>query len=361
MTSPLLPGKEVFTKELEDIWSSRWLTNNGKFHQRLEERLSSYLGAPYPSLVSNGTLGLMLALKAFCPPGSEVITTPFSFIATAHAILWCGLIPVFCDIEPEGFGIDPAQIESHITSRTSAILPVHVYGYPCDVEKVDFIAEKYGLSVIYDAAHVFGVRYKGRPITEWGDASVLSFHATKLFNTMEGGAVFSKSEEAQKKINLLRNFGITSETTVEEIGMNAKLNEIQSLWGLLVLDEIDDELARRRELDTLYRNSLSGFEFISIPEIDPDVEWNYAYFPVLFGKAGQAARDAAYDALRAQGIYTRKYFYPLITQVESYASYRDSYTPVAKGISESVLCLPMYGDLGHDVVEHIQDVLWKMG
>lgn len=354
-----MPNMERMAEAMQDFWETRWLTNYGSYHNRLEARLSEYLGSPYTSLMSNGTLGLMIALKALCPPGSEVITTPYSFIATANAIEWCGLIPVFCDIDPRTFTLDPAQIEAHITPRTSAILPVHVYGFPCEVEAIADIATRHDLNVIYDAAHAFGVRYKGRPITEWGDASVLSFHATKLFNTVEGGAVCAASPELQHKVNLLRNFGITGETAIEAVGINAKLNEVLSLWGLLVLDEIEEELARRRAIDQTYREVLSDFPAITVPDFPDTTDWNYAYFPILVEEGGQRLRDRVYDRLLDRDIHSRKYFFPLITDVESYSLYRQSDTPVAKRVAENVLCLPMYGRLDPRVISVISDILRK--
>jgi dTDP-4-amino-4,6-dideoxygalactose transaminase len=356
---PLVPEKEKLQVVMAELLENKWITNYGKYHKLLETGLSRYLGEGGVSLVSNGTLGLMLALKALCPPGSEVITTPFTFVATVNAIEWCGMRPVFCDIEPDHFTIDPNKLNELITPNTSAILPVHVYGYPCKIDDIAEIAEANNLRVIYDAAHTFSVKYRGVPLARAGDVSVLSFHATKLFNTIEGGAVLSNDESVLNRINRLRNFGITGETTIEDVGINAKMNEVSALWGWLLLDKVEAEVAHRRKVDRMYRDGLSQLTSIYIPNIPDTLQWNYSYFPVVFEEKQGLSRDTVYDALRLENVYARKYFYPTINSLSIYSDSAQHSTPTAESISDRVLCLPIHSGVSEAVVNKIVDTIVK--
>jgi dTDP-4-amino-4,6-dideoxygalactose transaminase len=344
VTQPALPPLEEFQPYLEQIWESKWLTNNGPFHQELEKKLAEYLGVEHLALFANGTLALVTALQALRITG-EVITTPFSFVATAHSLLWNGIKPVFVDIHPETFNLDPEKIEVAITPHTTAIMPVHVYGKPCDVEKIQNIADTYGLKVIYDAAHAFGVNYKGKSLLKHGDLSTLSFHATKVFNTFEGGAIVCPDAKTKKRIDDLKNFGFHDEVTVVAPGINAKMNELQAAFGLLQLKHVDKAIDRRREIDNLYREGLSSVSGIFCPLLPTDTIYNYAYFPILIEKEYPLSRDELNDKLRQQGIFARRYFYPLISDFPMYRglpSATRQNLPVAHKIAESVLCLPIY-------------------
>jgi dTDP-4-amino-4,6-dideoxygalactose transaminase len=344
VTQPALPPLEEFQPYLEQIWESKWLTNNGPFHQELEKKLAEYLGVEHLALFANGTLALVTALQALRITG-EVITTPFSFVATAHSLLWNGIKPVFVDIHPETFNLDPEKIEVAITPHTTAIMPVHVYGKPCDVEKIQNIADTYGLKVIYDAAHAFGVNYKGKSLLKHGDLSTLSFHATKVFNTFEGGAIVCPDAKTKKRIDDLKNFGFHDEVTVVAPGINAKMNELQAAFGLLQLKHVDKAIDRRREIDNLYREGLSSVSGIFCPLLPTDTIYNYAYFPILIEKEYPLSRDELNDKLRQQGIFARRYFYPLISDFPMYRglpSATRQNLPVAHKIAESVLCLPSY-------------------
>ena len=293
VTQPLLPPLEEFVPYLEKIWESKWLTNCGPFHQELEKELANYLGVEHLALFTNGTIALVTALQALRITG-EVITTPFSFVATAHSLLWNGIKPVFVDIHPQTFNLDPKKIEAAITPNTSAILPVHVYGNPCDVENIQEIANRYGLKVIYDAAHAFGVDYKGESILRHGDLSILSFHATKVFNTFEGGAIICPDAKTKKRIDDLKNFGFADEVTVVAPGINGKMNELQAAFGLLQLKHIDKAIDRRREIDDCYRKSLATVPGISCPSLPTESTSNYSYFPVLVENKYSLSRDELY-------------------------------------------------------------------
>ncbi len=356
VTRPDLPPLDEFTEYLEKIWQRRWVTNNGLFHQQFEEALAKYLGVKYVSLFSNGTLALVVATQVLRLSG-EVITTPYSFVATTHALNWNGIEPVFCDIDPLTLNLDPDKIEKLITPQTSAILPVHVYGNPCDVEKIGQIADTYGLKIIYDAAHAFGVKKGSDSILNFGDLSVLSFHATKIFTTMEGGAIVTNDEKLKKRIDYLKNFGFADETTVIAPGINGKMNEMQAALGLVQLKYIDERIEKRKMLTRLYKNLLSGVPGIScLTEFD-NVDHNYAYFPIFIdeNKFGHA-RDVLYENLKQQEIYARRYFYPLISHFPMYRGLPSALAeklPVAEHMSKQVICLPLYCDLGEEQVERV--------
>jgi len=360
VTQPCLPPLEEFIPYLQKIWDSKWLTNNGPLHQQLEQELADYLGVKYISLFSNGTLALISALQALNITG-EVITTPFSFVATTHSLWWNKITPVFVDIEPDYLNLDPAKIEAAITSRTTAIMPVHVYGNPCKMEEIQVIADKYGLKVIYDAAHAFGVKKDGVSILNYGDLSVLSFHATKVFSTIEGGAIICHSQEMKHHIDNLKNFGFRGETVVEEPGINAKLNEIQAAYGLLQLKYIDGFIAKRKSISELYQSLLedvSGIRFL------PDmiaVTHSYSYFPILVDKEKYGIdRDDLYEKLKENNIFARRYFYPLISSFEPYRELPSSIPenlPVATIFAKQVLCLPIYVELDEETILKIGSLI----
>jgi dTDP-4-amino-4,6-dideoxygalactose transaminase len=359
VTQPFLPPLEEFLPYLEQIWGSKWLTNGGPFHQELEKKLAEYLGVEHLALFANGTLALVTALQALRIAG-EVITTPFSFVATAHSLLWNGIKPVFVDIHPKTFNLDPEKIEAAITPHTTAIMPVHVYGKPCDVEKIQKIADIYGLKIIYDAAHAFGVNYKGKSLLKHGDLSTLSFHATKVFTTFEGGAIVCPDAKTKKRIDDLKNFGYAGEVTVVAPGINAKMNELQAAFGLLQLKHIDSALDRRREIDAHYRTQLSSVTGISCPPLPADTIYNHAYFPILIEKEYPLSRDELNDTLRQHGIFARRYFYPLISDFPMYRglpSATASNLPAAKKAAEHVLCLPIYPDLTHESITNIVSII----
>jgi len=359
VTRPYLPPLSEFITYLEQIWESKWLTNNGPFHEKLEKRLADYLGVEHLALFANGTLALVTALQALRITG-EVITTPFSFVATAHSLLWNGIKPVFVDINPETFNLDPKKIEAAITPHTTAILPVHVYGKPCDVEEIQKIADTYGLKVIYDAAHAFGVNYKGESILKHGDLSTLSFHATKVFTTFEGGAIVCPDAKTKKRIDDLKNFGYADEVTVVAPGINAKMNEFQAALGLLQLKHIDKAIDRRCEIDKQYRKELSSIPGILPLPLPVDSKYNYAYFPILIKKEYPLLRDELNEKLRQHGIYARRYFYPLISEFPMYRglpSAAQLNLPVAQKVASEVLCLPIYPDLQLDIVQKLCDLL----
>ena len=348
VTQPSLPPLEEFIPYLKKIWESRWLTNNGKFHQQFEKKLADFLGVKYVCLTANGTLALMLALKALDIKG-EVITSPFSFVATAHSILWNHCEPVFCDIEEKTLNIDPSKIEQLITDKTTSIIPVHVYGHPCDNHKIQSIADKHNLKIIYDAAHAFNVMKNGSSILNWGDLSILSFHATKVFNTFEGGAIICNTPEMKKKNDDLKNFGFHSETEVVIPGINAKMNEMQAAIGLLQLKYIEHNIKKREYIAKYYQKNLKNIKGIRFFENLKDVNYNYSYFPIIinedkFGKS----RDDVYELLKKNHIYSRRYFYPLITKFAPYnilTSARSSRLPVAEKIAQQVLCLPIFSEM----------------
>lgn len=362
VTQPFLPPLEEFQPYLDQIWESKWLTNGGPFHQELEKKLADYLGVEHLALFANGTLALVTALQALRITG-EVITTPFSFVATTHSLLWNGIKPVFVDVDPNTFNLDPEKIEAAITPHTTAIMPVHVYGKPSDVEKIQKIADTYGLKVIYDAAHAFGVKYKGESLLKHGDLSVLSFHATKVFNTFEGGAIICPDAKMKARIDDLKNFGFHDEVTVVAPGINAKMNELQAAFGLLQLKYIDVAIDKRREIDNLYRDKLSSVSGIFCPLLPIDTIYNYAYFPILIEKEYPLSRDELNDKLRQHGIFARRYFYPLISNFPMYRglpSAAQSNLPIASMVADQVICLPTYPALKSEdqrrIIEIIQEV-----
>lgn len=358
VTRSSMPTLEEYVDEIRSIWDTHWLTNMGEKHNRLEAELQKYLKVPNVSLFTNGHMALELGLQALNLSG-EVITTPFTFASTTHAIVRNGLTPVFCDINPEDYTIDVTKIESLITDKTTAIVPVHVYGSVCNVEEIEKIANKYGLKVLYDAAHAFGVQYKGRGITSYGDMSILSFHATKVYNTIEGGAICYNDEEYKTKLYRLRDFGIASEEVVDAIGANAKMNEFCAAMGLCNLRHVDDEIAKRKTVVERYRERLSGVDGIQMNCIQEDVKSNYAYFPVVFEeRLFGASRAEVFDKLAENGIGARKYFYPLTNSFECFhGKYDVTKTPVALHISKRVLTLPLYADLALEDVDRICDII----
>ncbi|MFA7077551.1 MAG: DegT/DnrJ/EryC1/StrS family aminotransferase [Syntrophomonas sp.] len=352
VTRASMPDLEEYIDEIKDLWDSHWITNMGAKHKQLEAQLASYLHVPQVTLFANGHLALECALAAFKLKG-EVITTPFTFASTTHAIVQNGLEPVFCDINPHDYTIDTDQLESLITDKTSAIIPVHVYGNICNINEIERIAEQYNLKVIYDAAHAFGVTLDGVGVANFGDASIFSFHATKVFNTIEGGAVTFKNEALRKSLNELKNFGITGPESVESVGGNAKMNEFQAAMGICNLRHIDSEIAKRHAVFERYVERLSGIKGIRLGQIQPGVNSNYAYLPVIFDRY-RLSRDEVFAKLKFQGIYARKYFYPLTNNMECYKDRFDvEKTPVAKEIADKVLTLPIYPDLELDQVDRI--------
>ena len=350
-----MPDYADLIDRIQDLYQTRMLTNLGPYHQELETKLQEFLKVKHLSLFNNATIGLITALKALdLPFGSEVITTPFTFAATPHSIVWNGLKPVFCDIEPKTMTIDPDKIENLITSKTSAILGVHVYGFPCKVDQISKIAKENHLRVIYDSAHAFTTEIDHSSICNYGDISVLSFHATKLFNTLEGGALVTNSNKINKKIKNLRNFGIKDEFTVTDIGINGKLNELQAIFGLLNLKLVEEEQNKRLSLSNLYKERLSEIEVIEIPEMPANCSDSYQYFPILINNH----RDLIFGTLRKYNIHARKYFYPPCTDYDSYQNLGDRNTlPVTYKIADRVLCLPFYGDLGEDNANMICDII----
>jgi dTDP-4-amino-4,6-dideoxygalactose transaminase len=359
VTQSLLPPLEEFIPYLEQIWESKILTNSGPFHHQLEQALCAYLGVNYISLFANGTLALITALQALRITG-EVITTPFSFVATAHSLLWNGIKPVFVDIDPLTLNLDASKIEAAITPQTTAIMPVHCYGRLCDVAHIQDIADTYGLKVIYDAAHAFGVRSSDGSVLNCGDLSILSFHATKVFNTFEGGAIISHDAKTKKRIDNLKNFGITSEVTVIAPGINGKMSEINAAFGLLQLKGIDEAIRKRKAIDTRYRNALNHVKGIDCLPYPEDIAANYAYFPILVQPDYPLSRDALYQKLQDNGIYARRYFYPLISDYPMYRglpSARSSHLPVARKIASQVICLPIYPALLDEQVDAILDLI----
>ena len=360
VTSPLLPNLDEFTDSLKEIWESKWITNNGQFHQKLEAALAEYLKVPYVSLFTNGTLPLLTALQALRITG-EVITTPYSFVATTHALWWNGIKPVFVDIDPSTGNIDPQKIEAAITPRTTAILPVHVYGKPCDTEAIQAIADKYGLKVIYDAAHAFGVEVNGESLLNAGDMSTLSFHATKVFNTIEGGAMVMHDEKTKQRIDYLKNFGFANEVEVVGPGINSKMDEIRSAYGLLNLKQVDAAIAARQKVAVAYREALRNVDGISFWDDMPGVRHNYSYFPIFVDaeKYGMT-RDELYMKMKDQGVWSRRYFYPLISEFSTYRgleSSRPENLPNAHMMADTVICLPMHHALREEEINRIIDCI----
>lgn len=354
VTQPSLPDLKEFIPYLEEIWESKWLTNNGPFHQQLETKLAAFLGVKYVSLFANGTLALLTALQTLKITG-EVITTPYSFVATTNSLWWNNLKPVFVDVDPVYGNLDPKKIEAAITPQTTAIMPVHVYGNPCQVERIQEIADVHGLKVIYDAAHTFKNKYKGKSILNFGDLSTMSFHATKPFNTMEGGAIICHDDKTKQRIDYLKNFGFANETTVMAPGINSKMNEMQAAFGLLQLKHYDTYIDKRREIANTYRNGLTNIKGITlIPENEYTTDYNFPYYPIFidseqYGKT----RDKLYNYLKEYGIFGRRYFYPLISEFPMYKgliSAEQSNLVHAKKLSEQVICLPIYPELSDKVI-----------
>ena len=364
VTSPLLPSLDDFIPYLEDIWDRKWLTNNGHYHQKLEQALCEYLKVPYISLFTNGTLPLMCALQALRITG-EVITTPYSFVATTHSLWWNGIKPVFVDIDPVTCNLDPEKIEAAITPKTTAIMPVHVYGKPCDTVRIQEIADKYGLKVIYDAAHAFGVEVDGKSILESGDMSTLSFHATKVYNTIEGGALVCHDEQTKKRIDYLKNFGFAGETTIVAPGINGKMDEVRSAYGLLNLKQVDSAIEARRKVAVQYRDALKDIPGIRFMEDIPGVRHNYSYFPIFINAEEYGlTRDELYFKLKESDVLGRRYFYPLISEFSTYRgleSAKRENLPVAVKMADSVICLPMHHNLTNQDVDIILNFVarWK--
>jgi len=360
ITKPNLPSLVKLQPYLEEIWKNKILTNNGPFHQKFEKELAKYLEVEHINLFTNATIALIVGLQAMCITG-EVITTPFSFVATTHALKWNGITPVFCDIDEKTFNLDPNKIETLITPKTTAIMPVHVYGHPCDTEKIQAIADKYGLKVIYDAAHAFGIKMNDNNLFLEGDMSVLSFHGTKLFTTFEGGAIISKDEKLKKRIDYLKNFGFADELTVIAPGINGKMNEFQSVIGLLSLEIVDEEIAKRKKAAETYFELLKDVKGIKVFNKFDGYKYNYAYFPILIDEEiFDASRESVYDEFRKQNIFVRRYFYPLISNMPTYRSLPSAAKenlPVANKFGEQVLCIPIYGDLENENIANICKII----
>ena len=356
VTAPLLPDLEEFNTLLKEIWDSKWVTNNGSFHKQLEKELAEYLKVPYISLFTNGTLPLLTALQALRVTG-EVITTPYSFVATTHSIWWNGCKPVFVDIDPTTGNIDPDAIEAAITTKTTAIMPVHVYGKPCDTKRIQEIADKYGLKVIYDAAHAFGVEVDGESVLKAGDMSTLSFHATKVYNTLEGGALVMHDAETKKRIDYLKNFGFSGETTVVAPGINSKVDEVRAAYGILNLRQVDAAIEARHQVAVKYREALRPIEGITIMDDMPGVKHNYSYFPIFIDaeKYGMT-RDELYEKMRSHNVLGRRYFYPLISTFSTYRglpSAAPENLPKAHRMADSVICLPMHHELSDEDLNRV--------
>jgi dTDP-4-amino-4,6-dideoxygalactose transaminase len=344
---------------LEKIWESKWLTNNGPFHQRLEQALGEYLGVEYLSLVTNATIGLITALQTLRITG-EVITTPYSFVATTHALVWNSIQPVFVDIDPVTMNLDAEGIEAAITPKTTAIMPIHCYGYPCQVERIQRIADTYGLKVIYDASHTFGVKYKNTSVVEHGDLAILSFHATKVFNTFEGGAIVCRDAKIKQRIDYLKNFGFADEVTVMAPGINGKMNEVQAAFGMLQLKHIDHALKMRKAVDRRYRENLADVAGITIPQPPADTDHNCGYFPILVEPSYRLSRDNLYQRLRDSQVLARRYFYPLISNMPMYRglpSASAANLPVANSTAARILCLPIYPDLSEQDQARVIDIV----
>ena len=362
VTSPLLPKLKDFDEMLKEIWSNKWITNNGTFHQQLEKALCEYLKVPYISLFTNGTLPLITALQALRITG-EVITTPYSFVATTHSLWWNGIKPVFVDIDPSTGNIDPDKIEAAITPQTTAIMPVHVYGKPCDTERIQAIADKYGLKVIYDAAHAFGVEVNGESILKAGDMSTLSFHATKVYNTIEGGALVMQDEKTKKRIDYLKNFGFAGETEVVAPGINSKMDEMRSAYGLLNLKLVDAAIEARHQVALKYREALRHVEGITFMDDIPGVKHNYSYFPIFVDaeKYGMT-RDELYFKMKEHNVLGRRYFYPLISEFSTYRGLPSSTKenlPNAHKMADTVICLPMHHELSDSDIQRILNLICK--
>ena len=362
VTSPLLPDLEEFNALLKEIWDSKWVTNNGSFHKQLERELAEYLKVPYISLFTNGTLPILTALQALHITG-EVITTPYSFVATTHSIWWNGCKPVFVDINPATGNIDPDAIEAAITNKTTAIMPVHVYGKPCDTKRIQEIADKYGLKVIYDAAHAFGVEVDGDSILNAGDMSTLSFHATKVYNTLEGGALVMHDEATKKRVDYLKNFGFAGETEVVAPGINSKVDEVRAAYGILNLRQVDAAIEARHQVAIKYREALRPVEGITFMDDMPGVKHNYSYFPLFVDaeKYGMT-RDELYEKMKAHNVLGRRYFYPLISTFTTYKGYESANPknlPKAHQMADSVICLPMHHELSAEDIDRVLELIIK--
>ena len=360
VTSPLLPNLDEFNEMLKQIWESKWITNNGSFHRQLEKELTAYLRVPFISLFTNGTLPLITALQALRITG-EVITTPYSFVATTHALWWNGIKPVFVDVDPATGNLDPDKIEAAITPRTTAIMPVHVYGNPCDTKRIQEIADKYGLKIIYDAAHAFGVEVNGESLLNAGDLSTLSFHATKVFNTIEGGALVMRDEQTKKRIDYLKNFGFINEVTVVGPGINSKMDEMRSAYGLLNLKQADAVIEARHQVAIKYREALRNVEGITFFDDMPGVKHNYSYFPIFIDteKYGMT-RDELYFKMKEQNVLGRRYFYPLISTFSTYRGLESAAPenlPNAHKMADQVICLPMHHALNEEDIKRILELI----
>lgn len=362
VTAPLLPDLEEFNTLLKEIWDSKWITNNGSFHKQLEKELAEYLKVPYISLFTNGTLPLLTALQALRVTG-EVITTPYSFVATTHSIWWNGCKPVFVDIDPVTGNIDPEAIEAAITTKTTAIMPVHVYGKPCETKRIQEIADKYGLKVIYDAAHAFGVEVDGESILNEGDMSTLSFHATKVYNTLEGGALVMHDAETKKRIDYLKNFGFAGETSVVAPGINSKVDEVRAAYGILNLRQVDAAIEARHQVAVKYREALRPIEGITFMDDMPGVRHNYSYFPIFVdAEIYGMTRDELYEKMRSHNVLGRRYFYPLISTFSTYRglpSAAPENLPKAHKMADSVICLPMHHELSAEDVNRVLELIVK--
>lgn len=362
VTSPLLPDLDDFNALLKEIWNSKWITNNGSFHKQLEKELAAYLKVPYISLFTNGTLPLITALQALRITG-EVITTPYSFVATTHSLWWNGIKPVFVDVDPSNCGLDPNKIEAAITPKTTAIMPVHCYGKPCDTKAIQEIADKYGLKVIYDAAHAFGVEVDGESILKAGDMSTLSFHATKVYNTIEGGALVMHDEKTKQRIDYLKNFGFANETTVVAPGINSKMDEIRAAYGILNLRQVDAAIEARKKVAQRYRKALREVSGITFFEDMPGVRHNYSYFPIfIYAEKFGKTRDQLYFEMKEANVLGRRYFYPLISDFSTYrglpSATREN-LPEAYKLADTVLCLPMHHDLSEEDIERVLKLIVK--
>jgi len=357
VTQPTLPNLDEFHTSLKEIWASKWITNNGTFHQQFELELAKHLGVNYVSIFNNGTIALLTALQALEIKG-EVITTPYSFVATANSLLWNNLTPVFCDVDPIYGNLDAAKIETLITPNTTAIMPVHVYGTPCDVNAIEQVAKKYQLKVIYDAAHAFGVEVNNNSVLNYGDLSVLSFHATKAFNTVEGGAIICHDAATKEKIDQLKNFGITGETTVVAPGINGKVNELTAAYGLLQLKTIDSDIEKCKTITASYKEKLSNIKGLQCMPNIKNTKLNYSYFPIFIdeNKFGMS-RDELYNKLKENNIFGRRYFYPLITDFPTYKNLATVSLPNAKEIAKQVICLPLYAALTQDEINYIISII----
>lgn len=362
VTSPLMPSLAELNEYLSDIWNRKWITNNGHYHQELEKALCEYLDVPYISVFTNGTLPLITALQALRITG-EVITTPYSFVATTHALWWNGIKPVFVDIDPVTGNLDPDRIEAAITPRTTAIMPVHVYGQPCDTDRIQAIADKYGLKVIYDAAHAFGVKVNGNSILNAGDMSTLSFHATKVYNTIEGGALVMHDEKTKRRIDYLKNFGFAGETEVVAPGINSKMDEVRAAYGLINLKQVDAAIEARRQVALTYREALKDVAGITMMNDQPHVRHNYSYFPIFIDAEEYGmTRDELYFKMKEQNVLGRRYFYPLISTFSTYRgleSSRPDNLPNAHKMADQVICLPMHHALSQEDINRVIDCIIK--